>query len=1197
MHACTIIAKNYLAQARVLADSFLEHNPGSTFSVLVIDAVEEHFDPAAERFAVLSPGDIGCEPFERMAARYDVLELSTAVKPWLLRQQLSAGDTITYLDPDIQVFGSLEHLHQEALGHGLALTPHNTSPIPDDGRKPTQIDIMVAGVYNLGYLSIGHGTEIERLIDWWCDRLTRDCRVDPAYGYFVDQRWFDLAPGFLSDFSIVRDPEYNVAYWNAHSRELTVDDDGRYSVDGRPLAFFHFSGFDPVKPDVLSRHQTRVTLTERPALQRICAEYAQRAVVAGYWETRAWPYTWATLANGEPMSAVMRAVYAAGEDEHMLSASPFSGPGCRALLRWAVEQDPEFPAGINRALAHVYRRRADLQAVFADLEGDSRPAFLDWARQSAVREFDLPESVIPAAEPPPVPTPEPHSDSAGASGPSPAPPPAPARAVVDPDDTVPARPEGVNVIGYFRSELGVGEAARQAVSALDAAGVPLLPMHGATIPLSRQGHFFDYVDPSAARYPVNLICMNADALPDFAQRAGPSFFADRYSIGLWFWEVSSAPAGGWSEAFALIDEVWAPTAHVAAALRSVAPIPVVQVRLPIEFPSASPLSREILGLPEGFMFLFSFDYLSVFERKNPMAVIEAYLNAFRPGDGATLVIKCINQDHDVENHERILRAVGGRDDIVVIDRYLDPAEKNGLTATCDCYVSLHRSEGLGLTMAEAMYHGKPVIATGYSGNLDFMTDENSYLIDYAMVDIGPDAAPYPPDGQWADPDIAQASAVMRELVDDPPRARLRGQTAAASVRETHSAAAAGGTLRRRLDAIYDTREIVVPGPLAHPHLRGSVHAGPTPPPRSSAGPAGPALRQAVLRAVRPLSAFQNTVNQQVLASVEALDAELGQLRLAQELTEATDLPEALRAARAAASARAEVEGVRQQFSQVRREHDALAAGHAALAALHQPVVDRLDALSAEQQRLEAERRALPYMAGDAFVYSEEAGVGRVQGYYTAEDHVGDVYRSFEDVFRGSEEFIRDRQRRFLPLLEGHEPVLDFGCGRGEMLDLLREANLAHLGVDSDAGMLERCRAKGHTDVELGDGIAFLERREPDSLGAVFAAQVIEHLPYEELVRFFELARRALRPGGVLIAETVNPHSPPALKAFWVDLTHQHPIFPEVALALARSTNYVRGYVFHPNGSGDIEIDRYATGEYAVVAYTAADGDPGQPADD
>ncbi len=216
MYACTIIAKNYLAQARVLARSFSEQHPDGHFSVLVIDDFDGLIDPAGEPFTLLTPQDIACEPFLRMATRYDVLELSTAVKPWLLRQQLAAGaPAITYLDPDIRVFGSLATLDQLRREHGLALTPHNTDPIPDDGERPTQIDIMIAGVYNLGYLSIGRGPEIDALIDWWTARLRRDCRVDPVYGYFVDQRWFDLAPGFVSDFAIVREPQYNVAYWNA----------------------------------------------------------------------------------------------------------------------------------------------------------------------------------------------------------------------------------------------------------------------------------------------------------------------------------------------------------------------------------------------------------------------------------------------------------------------------------------------------------------------------------------------------------------------------------------------------------------------------------------------------------------------------------------------------------------------------------------------------------------------------------------------------------------------------------------------------------------------------------------------------------------------------------------------------------------------------------------------------------------------
>ena len=1162
MHACTIIAKNYLAQARVLAESFLEHNPGSHFTALVIDGVDGYFDPAREGFTVLSPHDIDCEPFERMAARYDVLELSTAVKPWLLRHQLGAGArSITYLDPDIQVFGSLDHLHEEAVRHGLVLTPHNTRPIPDDGKHPTQIDIMIAGVYNLGYVSLAQSEEIDRLIDWWCDRLTRDCRVDPEYGYFVDQRWFDLAPGFVTDYSIVRDPEYNVAYWNAHSRELTFDDD-RYAVDGRPLAFFHFSGFDPIRPEVLSRHQTRLDLRDIPMLRRICAEYAEAVLARGFDEIRDWPYTYDTLANGVAMTRPLRDLYALGEDEGILTESPFGELGCRSLLNWAAQPEPGAPPGINRALALAYGRRPDLRATFPNLSGDSREPFLQWARERGASEFGLPESVLPAQ-------PE------AASGPTPVP---AGQRSFDGASAAPVEEQGVNVVGYFRSELGVGEAARQVVSALDAVDVPLLPVHGATIPLSRRRHAFHYLEPGDARYPINLICMNADALPDFSDRAPSSFFAGRYSIGLWFWEVSAAPPSGWGDAFALLDEVWAPTRHVADVIQTVSPIPVVQMRLPIEMPHTAALSRAELGVQDGFMFLFSFDYLSVFKRKNPLAVIEAYTQAFAAQEGTTLVIKCINQEYDAANHERLLRAARTRDDIQVIDRYVDPHVKNALTAACDCYVSLHRSEGFGLTMAEAMYLGKPVIATGYSGNMDFMTARNSYLVDYELVPIGDDAAPYPVDGVWAEPDVATAARAMREVFGDPASSRARGSRAAASIRETHSAHATGEQMKQRLRWIYTYSGLEPPAGPVEPWLRQTVEHGPIAPPHSAAGPLGPKLREAVLRLVKPLSAYQDTVNQQILASVEAMDGQIKRVAGAQLRAEASELAQARRAQREISDLRQEIAS---ETSGLRRDVDTYAA-------LHHTVVERLNAVQSEQQRAEAERRAVPYMAHDTFVLRTQPGVGKVQGYEDSA-HIDDVYRSFEDLFRGSEDFIRERQRRFLPLLAGHEPVLDFGCGRGEMLDLLREHGIAHAGVDSDPGMVARCRAKGHEDVELDDGIAYLTRQEPGSLGAIFAAQVIEHLPYELLLSFFELSRRALTPGGVLIAETVNPHSPPALKTFWVDLTHQHPIFPEVALALSQSANFEDAFVFHPNGTGDVEVDRYTTGEYAVVATKGSRG--------
>jgi glycosyltransferase involved in cell wall biosynthesis len=855
--ACTIIAKNYVAQARVLARSFAEHHPEGRFWTLIIDEFTDYIDPAREPFEILTPSDVGCEPFEDMAMRYNVLELSTAVKPWLLRHLMrEVSGPITYLDPDIHVFGSLHELERLAGAHGVVLIPHNSEPIPADGRRPTQIDIMIAGVYNLGYISLAPGAEIDRLLDWWSDRLRRDCRVDPVYGYFVDQRWFDLAPGFVSDYAIVRDSQYNVAYWNLHSREL-VHDGERYTVDGRPLAFFHFSGFDPEDPGVLSRHQDRVEVSRDPALERILSEYAAAVLGEDYSVAHDWPYTFDALPEGTRLDPVVRKLFIEAEGRGELTSTPFDADGAEAFLEWLGESAPGAPPGVHRLLAHLYGTRTDLREAFPDLGGPDLGKLLRWTRNDGREEvpvlarLSLPEGAEQAiAAVPPLPRSE---------------------------------VWGVNVVGYFRSELGVGEAARQVVTALDSQGVPVLPVHGTTLPLNRQGHAFTQSDHRDAQFPVNLICVNADMLPDFANRAGERFFAGRYSIGMWFWEVSRFRRE-WLGSFELVDEIWAPTAHVAEALSPISPIPVVTVRIPVQMPAIVPRSRAELGVPEGFFFLFSFDYLSVFERKNPLAVVEAFSRAFAPEEGPSLVLKCINAEHDPANHERLLAAARERGDIHIIDGYLSPTDKDALTATCDCYVSLHRSEGFGLTMAEAMYLGKPVIATGYSGNLDFMTAENGLLVDHRLVPIGPGAPPYPADGEWAEPDIEHAAALMRMVFDDPVAAAALGGRAAEDIRRTHSPVVAGQLMYDRLENLR-----------VHPTLRHAggtsngkaamvvttlaprVKRGPAPSPSGGRGRLGRSARRGALRFMRPFTAHQETVNAEIVRSLQAIGEEAERL--------------------------------------------------------------------------------------------------------------------------------------------------------------------------------------------------------------------------------------------------------------------------------------------------------------------------------
>ena len=245
---------------------------------------------------------------------------------------------------------------------------------------------------------------------------------------------------------------------------------------------------------------------------------------------------------------------------------------------------------------------------------------------------------------------------------------------------------------------------------------------------------------------------------------------------------------------------------------------------------------------------------------------------------------------------------------------------------------------------------------------------------------------------------------------------------------------------------------------------------------------------------------------------------------------------------------------------------------------------RLDEIA--RQLVEASR-TLPGMVDLELKRLDGGPAGTVLGFSGTDAPASSdtAYLSFENTFRGSEELIASRQRVYVELLAGHAPVLDIGCGRGELLELLRDAGIAASGVDLDSAMVQHSRAKG-LDVRQDDAVTALTAAEDRSLGAVIANQVIEHLPHDELLELFRVAPVKLRAGGVFIVETINPHAPQALKTFWVDLSHRHPIFPEVVLALCRQSGFASAYVFHPDASGDAERDRFEAGDYAVVARVA-----------
>ncbi len=232
--------------------------------------------------------------------------------------------------------------------------------------------------------------------------------------------------------------------------------------------------------------------------------------------------------------------------------------------------------------------------------------------------------------------------------------------------------------------------------------------------------------------------------------------------------------------------------------------------------------------------------------------------------------------------------------------------------------------------------------------------------------------------------------------------------------------------------------------------------------------------------------------------------------------------------------------------------------------------------------MQSELNALPYLADSPFE-TMHAPVGEVLGYRSAASlpHAESGYVDFEEIFRGPAQRVAESQRPYLELVRDHQPVLDLGCGRGEFLALLSEQGIAAAGVDADAGMVERC-TKLELDVALADANEHLQSLPDGSVGTVFSAQLIEHLPHAELQRLLVLAKAKLTGGGLFIAETVNPHRIASLKTFWVDLTHQHPIFPETALALAAIAGFESAYVFAPTFES-FERARAQAPAYAVVA--------------
>jgi hypothetical protein len=393
--ACAVITRDYLASARVLAESFLAHHPGRRFYLLVLGDLPAGVDPGAG-IRTVDVSELDCPWFWEMAVRYDALQLSCAVKPYLVATLFERfGESrVFYFDADIQVLRRLGEAERLLETTDLVLTPHILQPIEPDGRQPDELYILSGGVHNMGFFAIRDSAESRRFLRWWSSRLRAGGGIDLAAGMFLDQRWADLVPALFPSTALLRDPTYNVAFWNLQERPLVASPDG-LRTDGRPIAFLHFSGLDLDAGAFRETHQTRILAEKGSPLAAAIERYVSLIEAHGHAACRAWGNGLGLFDNGIVFHPLMRRLYLElPEARRLRFGNPFSTESPESFYAWAVRPDP-----VLSPLARVvYDAVPDAAARYPDVTRSGLQPFLQWARTEGARTLGLDPVLLDAPD-------------------------------------------------------------------------------------------------------------------------------------------------------------------------------------------------------------------------------------------------------------------------------------------------------------------------------------------------------------------------------------------------------------------------------------------------------------------------------------------------------------------------------------------------------------------------------------------------------------------------------------------------------------------------------------------------------------------------------------------------------------------------------------------------------------------------------
>jgi hypothetical protein len=390
----TIVAKNYISFARVLHRSLVRHHPEIKFFVVVTDGPDGLFDSAAEPFEIVPLAALGLPGLRGLCFGYTRFQLAIVAKPYLLRYLFQRGfEAAVFLDADILVLDRLDPLVDVTVRHPIALTPHLLDPLEGMRSAARELNVLQSGVFNAGFVGVSKSPTARDFLAWWADRMHTHCRHAVGDGMHYDQRWLDLVRGFFDDVFVVRDPGCNVAYWNLTERRLAVSQSG-VVVDGGPCRFFHFSGFEPERPQRVTRYWPDLAMDHIGAAAALFERYASLLEEEGHVTTRSWPYSFARFDNGVAIPDLARRLYL-DLDRPEAFGDPFCTHRRDSFFAWLREPVASHSAGLPRIWHALHRDRPDLQLAFPDIANGDGSTFQRWILQAGLQQCDIGHAFVP----------------------------------------------------------------------------------------------------------------------------------------------------------------------------------------------------------------------------------------------------------------------------------------------------------------------------------------------------------------------------------------------------------------------------------------------------------------------------------------------------------------------------------------------------------------------------------------------------------------------------------------------------------------------------------------------------------------------------------------------------------------------------------------------------------------------------------